>query len=81
MLKKNRGKNLHLPPIIEIADSPIVDVPMADRSLSGLNWPLVSFQCDHTPCDKVLRAFPVSMIAATCPSRQTVGISLRDFAI
>jgi hypothetical protein len=25
--------------------------------------------------------FPKSMIAATCPSRRTVGISLRDFAI
>jgi hypothetical protein len=59
--KKIRGKNSYLPPISEIADSPIADEPMADRSLSGLSWPLVSFQCDHTPYVKALRAFPVSL--------------------
>jgi hypothetical protein len=34
---------------------------MVDGSLSGLNWPLVSFQCDHTPCIKALRDFPISL--------------------
>ena len=50
---------MYLPPITEIADLPMADVPIADRSLSGLNWPLVSFQCDHMPCVKALRAFSV----------------------
>jgi hypothetical protein len=31
---------------------------MADGSLSGLNWPLVSLQCDHTPLLKRYGLFP-----------------------
>jgi hypothetical protein len=124
------------------------DLPMTDGSLSGFRWPLVSLQCDHTPCvsatgfsrsfgfqiaemrkiafqlfngpDRALIGrsrsyrdianrdfaisdvevlcllgfaiadfpmacflsglFPISLIAATCPSKRTVVISPRDFA-